>query len=71
MHVLRSIGIGILWSVGGYVIGALLTYLPITVFSHNQHDRSLEAAMTAAFAGGPCAALVAFIIALVTSLRAH
>ena len=69
MHVLRSIGIGILWSIGGYLIGALITYLLINTFSQNQHDRSVEAAMTAAFAGGPCAAILTFIIGLVYALR--
>ena len=69
MHILRSIGIGVLWSIGGYLIGALITYLLINTFSQNQHDRSVEAAMTAAFAGGPCAAILAFIIGLVYALR--
>jgi hypothetical protein len=71
MHILRSIGIGIIWAIGGYLIGAVLTYFLILSFSSNQHDRSVEAAMTAAFAGGPCLAVIAFIVGLVRCLRAH
>jgi hypothetical protein len=69
MHVVRSIGVGILWSIGGYLIGAVITYFLIKLFSHNQHDKSVEAAMTAAFAGGPCAAILMFIIGLIYALR--
>ena len=68
MHILRSIGIGVLWAAGGYILGALLTYGLIQAFSSNQHDKGVEAAMTAAFAGGPCAAVLAFVIGLVRSL---
>ena len=71
MHIIRSVGIGILCSIGGYVVGALVTYALINVFSQNQHDRNVEAAMTAAFAGGPCAAVLAFIVGVVLSWRSH
>ena len=69
MHVLRHIGIGFIWAIGGYVVGVLITYLLIIKLSQNQHDRSTEAAMTAFFAGGPFAAVLAFIISIVHSIR--
>jgi uncharacterized membrane protein YdcZ (DUF606 family) len=70
-HVIRSIGVGFLWSIGGYLTGALITYLLVITLSQNQHDRSVEAAMTAAFAGGPFAAIITFVIYLVYALRTH
>ena len=71
MNILRSVGGGIIWAIGGYLIGAVLTYFLINAFSSNQHDRSVESAMTAAFVGGPCLAVIAFIVGIVRSLRAH
>ncbi len=53
--------IGLLWAVPGYLVGAFGGGFLVSVMSSNQHDRSVEAAMTGAFFFGPLAALVAFI----------
>jgi hypothetical protein len=58
---LRRLLIGLLWAVPGYLVGAFGGGYLVSVMSSNQHDRSLEAAMTGAFVFGPLAALVAFI----------
>ncbi len=42
----------------GYLVGAGAVYVAVQLFSTNLHDRDLEAAMTAAFVGGPALALV-------------
>lgn len=62
---MKRIGIALLYAVIGYVVGALLGYFLILQFSSNMHDRSIEAAMTAAFAAGPLGAVIAFIVGLV------
>lgn len=48
----------------GYVAGAGLGYMAITLLSTNTHDKALEAAMTAAFVAGPVGAVVGVILAL-------
>lgn len=48
--------------VAGYAIGALLGYAGIEAFSANTHDKSLEAAMTAAFFAGPIGAIIGAIV---------
>ena len=48
----------------GYVAGAALGYLAITLLSGNTHDKSLEAVMTAAFVAGPLGAVVGLVAAL-------
>ena len=53
--------IGLLWAVPGYLVGAFGGGFLVSVMSSNQHDRSLEAAMTGAFFFGLLAALIAFI----------
>jgi hypothetical protein len=58
---LRRLLMGLLWAVPGYLVGAFGGGYLVSVLSANQHDRSLEAAMTGAFVLGPLAALVAFI----------
>lgn len=58
---LARVGRGMLWGAVGYVAGAVVTYALTMMLSSNVHDRQLEAAMTAAFAGGPLLALVGFI----------
>ena len=50
--------------VAGYAAGAVLGYLAITLLSGNTHDKSLEAAMTAAFVAGPLGAIVGLVMAL-------
>lgn len=47
----------------GFMVFAIAGYFLITVFSSNQHDRSLEAAMTSIFVCGPIGALLAGLLA--------
>jgi hypothetical protein len=62
---LKAVGIGVL----SYVVGALAGCALITAFSSNRHDRSVEAAMTGAFATGPLLAVIGFVVALVVLMR--
>ena len=48
----------------GYIAGAGLGYLAITLLSANTHDRSVEAVMTAAFVAGPIGAILGLVAAL-------
>jgi hypothetical protein len=59
---MRRIGLGLLYAVAGYLLGAFGGGFLVSVFSSNQHDRSVEAAMTGAFVLGPLAAIVAFVL---------
>ena len=59
---MRRIGFGLLWMIPSGAFGG--GYL-ITVLSSNQHDRSVEAAMTGAFVLGPLAAVIGFVIGAV------
>jgi hypothetical protein len=59
---LRLIGIGFLWAVPGYIIGALVGGLLVSKLSSNRHDRSMEAATTGLLMVGPLVAIVAFVI---------
>ena len=66
---LRRILMGLLWAVPGYLVGAFGGGYLLYALSSNQHDRSVEAAMTGAFVLGPLAALVAFIAGAVRGGR--
>ena len=59
---MRRFGIGLLCALGGYGVGAIVGYFLVATFSGNTHDRSVEAAMTAAFVVGPCSAVIAFVL---------
>ena len=56
-------------AIGGYLMGLFGGMLLIETFSSNQHDKSVEAAMTEAFVSGPLMAVVAVIVMLV--FRSH
>jgi len=58
MAVARRIGWGLLGTIAGYFGGAFLGYWLIEWFSSNHFDRSVEAAMTAAFFYGPLGAVI-------------
>ena len=62
---LRRIGFGLLWMIPSYLVGAFGGGYLLDVFSSNQHDRSVEAAMAGAFVLGPLAAIVGFIVGAV------
>lgn len=66
---MRRFGIGLLWALGGYPLGAFVGYLLIAWLSPNMHDRSVEAAMTAAFVFGPLGAVIAFVAGVVRAGR--
>lgn len=62
---MRRLGKGLLFAVAGYPIGALAGYLLISGLSSNEHDASLEAAMTSAFVFGPLGAIIGFAAGIV------
>lgn len=55
---MRRIGIGCLWTVGAYLLGAFGGGFLTSIISSNQHDRDLEAMMSGAFFWGPIAAII-------------
>jgi predicted permease len=59
----------LLFAALGFVVVAVVSYFLISEFSSNQHDRSVEAAMTSIFFLGPVGAIVAGVIAFVRSSR--
>ena len=62
---LRRLVRGLLWAVPAYALGAFGGGYFIYLTSANQHDRSVEAAMTGAFVLGPLAAVVGFVVGAV------
>lgn len=62
---LRTLLIAIVALIAGYGIGFFSGLVLVSRFSSNTHDRSVEAAMTAAFVTGPIAAVVGLALALV------
>ena len=52
---------GLLFAVIGYCVGTFGGMTLIEATSSNQHDRSLEAAMTGALVIGPLVAIAAFV----------
>lgn len=62
---MRRYVVAVVGSVLGYVIAAVGGYFLVGLLSSNTHDRSVEAAMTAAFVFGPIGAILAFIVGLV------
>jgi hypothetical protein len=66
---MKRFGIGLLWSIAGYIVVAVASYFLVLQLSSNQHDRELEAAMTGAFLFGPIGAVVAFILGMIRSGR--
>jgi hypothetical protein len=59
MDSLKTIGVALMSAFGGYVAGVPLGMFLAEHLSANRHDRSTEAAMTAALVIGPLIALVA------------
>lgn len=55
----------ILYTLLGYFAAAGLSYFFITLFSSNQHDRALEAIMSAIFIAGPIGATIGCVVGLV------
>jgi hypothetical protein len=65
--VLGRIGTALLWGVAFYAAGFALGMGLVSEFSPNVHDRSVEAAMTAAFVTGPIAALAGVVLGALRS----
>jgi hypothetical protein len=62
---MKTFGLALLVGIAGYIIGAILGMVAVNTFSTNQHDKSVEAAMTGAFFIGPAVAVLsvgAFLI---------
>lgn len=59
---LRRLAIGFGCAVVGFAVGAAGGGLLVDVLSSNVHDRSVEAAMTGAFAIGPLCAVIGFVV---------
>lgn len=57
MRLIKSFACAIL----GYILGALITYLTVGLFSTNTHDLEIESAMMGAFFGGPFVAFISMI----------
>jgi NhaP-type Na+/H+ or K+/H+ antiporter len=66
---MRRFGIAVLGAVVGYLIAALAGYFIVGMLSSNAHDRSVEAAMTAAFVFGPIGAVIASIAGFIVGGR--
>jgi hypothetical protein len=67
--VLRRIGIGLLFAIVAYLLGAFGAGYFVSLLSSNQHDKEMEAAMTGAFVFGPLAAIVGFVVGIVRTKR--
>jgi predicted peroxiredoxin len=61
---MKTFGAALLAAILGYTVGLFGTMAAIELFSSNQHDKSLEAAMTGAFVGGPMIAVISVIVIL-------
>jgi len=65
----KTFGVALLAAVLGYVVGLFGTMAAVELFASNAHDRSLEAVMTGAFAGGPLMAILSMVVILVLRFR--
>jgi len=61
----RRFGFGLLGLLLGYPVAAFVGYFLIELLSSNQHDRSVEAAMTSAFVLGPAGALIGLVAGII------
>lgn len=66
---MRRFWLVVLATLAGYALGAAAGWGLILALSPNTHDRSVEAAMSAAFVFGPIAAVVAAVLALWATKR--
>lgn len=61
---MKTFGVALLAAILGYIVGLFGTMAAIELFSSNTHDKSMEAAMTGAFVGGPLIAVISVIVIL-------
>lgn len=66
---MKRFGVGLLYEIGGYFVGAVVGYLLTGQFSSNAHDGLIEAAMMGAFVFGPLGAAVAFAVGFIRDGR--
>ena len=66
---MKTFGLATMAAISGYLVGLFGGMLLIETFSSNQHDKSLEAAMTGAFLIGPSMAVIAVGVLLVFRSR--
>ena len=65
----RRILFAVLFAVPSYLVGAFGGGMLINVLSSNQHDRSVEAAMTGAFVTGPLAGIAGLVVGFIRGGR--
>ena len=61
---MKTFVVALLAAILGYIVGLFGTMAAIEIFSSNTHDKSMEAAMTGAFVGGPLMAVISVIAIL-------
>ena len=66
---MKTFGLAVLAALGSYLVGLFGGMLLIEVVSSNVHDRSMEGAMTGAFAIVPLTAVLAVIVVVAIRLR--
>lgn len=62
---MKTFGVALLAAILSYIVGLFVTMAAIELISSNTHDKSMEAAMTGAFVGGPLIAIISVIGILV------
>ncbi len=68
---MRRVGLGLLWAIPAYLVGAFGGGYLVSVLSSNTHDRSVEAAMTGALVWGPIAGIIGFIVGAMRGARSR
>lgn len=61
---MKTIGLALLVGLVGYILGVILGMVAVNMFSANQHDKAIEAAMTSFFLFGPAMAILSAIVFL-------
>jgi len=62
---MKTIGLILLVGLVGYILGVILGMVAVNMFSANQHDKAIEAAMTSFFLVGPALAILSIMVFLV------
>lgn len=62
MKFLRRVLLALSWAIPSYFLGLFSCLWLLPYFSQNQHDSSIEAAMTGAFVFGPLLFVLGFLI---------
>ncbi|HSE97073.1 MAG TPA: hypothetical protein VLD57_02310 [Blastocatellia bacterium] len=61
---MKTTGLALLVGFAGYILGVLLGMAAVNMFSTNQHDKSVEAAMTGFFFFGPALSILSVVVFL-------